>query len=93
VLNLGTKPASLRFSRRLEAFSINIKQPTVKRAAQTSVFEPTEVQIRAAMRTSTIDQPIAALLVTKQDEVLTEKLDRFDGCSAGSSSSSAAGCQ
>ncbi len=50
----------------------------MERAAQPSAFEPSEGQVRAAMRTGAVDEPVAALLVTKEDEVLTEELDRFD---------------
>src|SRR5580658_7808275 len=78
VPNLGVKSAPFRLGRRLETFPADVKQPSVERAAQPSVFEPSEGQVRAAMRTGAVDQSVAALLVAKQHQVLTKELDRLD---------------
>src|SRR6266446_9952127 len=67
VPNLGVQLAALRLRRRLETFAADVKQPSVERAAQPFVFKPSEGQVRAAMRTGAVDEPVAALLVTKQD--------------------------
>src|SRR5436305_140814 len=51
----------------------------MERAAQPAILEPTEREIRAAMRAVAVDQAITPLRVAKQHQILAEQFYGFDG--------------
>src|SRR5207237_1814087 len=71
-------PAAFRLGRRLQALPGHVEQPAVKCTAQAAVLKPSEREIGAAVRAGALDQAMAALLVTEQDEVLAQQPHRPD---------------
>src|SRR5215469_11265638 len=77
VPNARMERASFGFGRRLETFTAHVEEPSMKGTAQTSALETAEGQVSSSMRTCSSNQSIVAVLIAKQDQALTQKLDRF----------------
>src|SRR5215467_8415129 len=58
--DVGTQAAPFRLGRRFQALAADVEQPAMERAAQPAMLEPPEREISAAVRTSTLEEAIAA---------------------------------
>ena len=76
LLDVLAERRARRFGGRFETLAGDIEQPAMKGAAKSAVFQPTEREVGAAMRTVAVHQTVTALLVTEENEVLAEQLDR-----------------
>ena len=76
MLNAIVQRAAFGLCRLLEALAGSIEQPTVKGAAQAAVFKPAEGKIRPAVAAMPPQKTVAAILVPKHDQVLTEETNR-----------------
>jgi len=66
--------ATLRFGRSLQALSVAIKEPAVKKAAQAAILEPAEGEIGTAVGTIAIEQSQLPRSVPEQHQMPTHDL-------------------
>src|SRR5262249_17473778 len=64
--------------RGLEARALDVEQPAVERAAQSTLLEPAEGEIGAAVGAGALEQAVAALVVSEQHEVFAEEANGLD---------------
>src|SRR5262249_40039370 len=76
--NVEEHSASLRLGGSLQAFTSDVEEPAVKCAAQAAVLQPSKRKVGAAMRACAPNQPVAALLIAKHHQVLSQEADRLD---------------
>src|SRR5262249_59326829 len=62
----------------LQAAALDVEQPAVEGAAQSTLLEPAEGEIGAAVRAGALEQAVAAIVVPEQHEVFAEEANGFD---------------
>jgi len=78
VPDIGAHSATLGLGRRLQAAALDVEQPAVERAAQSTLFQPPEGEIGAAVRAGALEQAVTARVVPEQHEVFAEKANGLD---------------
>src|SRR5262249_40658906 len=68
----------LGLCRRFQAPALDVEQPAVERASQSTLLQPAEGEIGPAVRAGALEQAVAALVVSEQHEVFAEKANGFD---------------
>jgi hypothetical protein len=68
--------------RRVQALAGHVEHPAVERAAQAAVFAPPKREVGAAVRTVSVQQAVAVLLVTEQHQVFAQQPYRLYGALA-----------
>src|SRR5262245_28642260 len=81
--DVGTQAAPFRLGRRFQALAADVEQPAMERAAQPAMLEPPEREISAAVRTSTLEEAIAAAVIAEQHQAFAEQPHRLDRAVAG----------
>ena len=76
--DIGAHSAAFWLGRGLQAPALDVEQPAVERAAQSTLLQPAKGEIGPAVRTCALEQAVAALVVSEQHEVFAEKANGFD---------------
>jgi hypothetical protein len=77
------KCAANRLARGRETFAIDVEQPAVKCASQTTRLQTSRCQVCASMWAITIKHSVSARLITKYNEILAHKAHSSHGALDG----------